>query len=486
MKSYPRLWITIIVFSLLAAGCSGKPLLNIPSTGPTAAQGQAGYPAPTVGQGQPGYPAPTASVPAIPGATAYPVPVATDTSAPAPTQTLPALVTATPVVQATNTQPPLITATPAPSATPLGTLPPVSPPPLPSPGSLPLPASRQAVQFPAGASSYSLVTNLGSNQTVAYQVYALAGQRLYLTTDGNVFVQVYGPNLNALTGVLTPINPYALPLNQTGNYYMVLQGSGPVTVSLYIPPAGANQNLPVPLPAQRAAIQFAAGASSTSFTVNLTAGNPQAYTIRALSGQTLSVTTTGNANVALVNPTGTALVTSATMPVHQWQFPLPVTGTYTLVGMGSGSTIVTLSIPPLSATAQPTATSAPQPTATVGVQPTATSSSPSGAVGTPIPMPASSTRITFASGNASTSVTADLGSRSPQAYVLTIQKGQYLYVSTTGSVHVTIYGPDNRVQVDGFAIHPYRWWTHVTQTGDYTFVISGSGTSTVVFYVPPL
>ena len=280
---------------------------------------------------------------------------------------------------------------------------------------------------------------------------------MYITIDGNALMQLYDPNQSPLSGVLPAINPVQISLSQTGTYYIALQGDGPVTMSVYIPAAGGSQTVPAPLPAQRPAIRFPAGATSASFSVNMNAAVPLAYTLNVRAGQQMTVTTNGSATVTLLAPDRATMVPSAAMPTHQWRYPLSQSGDYTLILLGSGPVNVTVSIPALSG--GPTATA----------QPT----------------PASSTRIIFAPGTASTKRTVNLTPGQPQAFVLGLQQGQTLYVSTTGSVSVNIYGPSNTVLTTGQAGFPKRWSAPANQTGDYTFVITGSGSSALEFYVPP-
>ncbi|NLG97248.1 MAG: hypothetical protein GX491_07805 [Chloroflexi bacterium] len=340
---------------------------------------------------------------------------------------------------------------------------------------IPLPPQSQTIRFQTGGTSYAVSANLQTGVVQSYQLSARNGQRMYITTDGDVELQVYDPNRQPISQVLTPVNPAQIILNQTGTYYIALQGQGAVTMSVYIPAPGANQNIPAPVPARLNAIRFQRGATSTSFTVNASPGTPIGYTLNVRAGQQMTVTTNRNATFTLLAPDGVTMVPSETLPERQWRFPLSQNGSYRLILLGSGSVNVNISIPALSGT-QPAAT--PTSTPAASTTPTATA--------TVLPLPSASTRVTFAPGNASKVLTATLTSGVPQAYVLSLQAGQTLYVETTGSVDVAIYGPGNTVLASGHAQFPRRWSAAAAQSGDYTFVISGSGTSRLTFYVPPL
>lgn len=434
----------------------------------------------------------------VPGpGTPYPVPETPETLQPTVTQpaTATRAVTATPEAPETPThtevpstateetdteEPPEETETPEPTEEP--TTPPstVTPapteptPPVTTPAptqppdeenEIPLPPDRQTIQFPLGATSFTVNFNLQVGQVQAYQLGASAGQRMFITTNGNVRLQVYDPNSNRITGVENAVNPLQVELFQTGIYVIALQGEGVGSLSIYIPPLTGNQTRPAPVPGFLQTIRFQLGESSTSFRVNAIGGMPIAYTLNALAGQQMMVMSNGGATFTLLAPDQN-LVPSDPAPANQWSFSLPQIGDYTLILQGSGPVDVTIRIPPLTSPA-----------------PTATSQVP--VTGNPIPIPSNITRVSFARGNASAVVNANLTPGTPQAYVLEIMAGQTLFVSTNGQVDVTIYGPGNVVLANGHSDIPNRWSAFASQSGDYIFVISGSGASRIEFYIPP-
>lgn len=318
------------------------------------------------------------------------------------------------------------------------------------------PAQPATIQFAANTTTAVVTATLQDGATTAYQISVTGGQHLYITIDGNAVMQVYGPGQSAVTGVISALNPVAVPASQTGLYTIALQGAGPVVMSVYIPPVGGNQAVPAPVPAQLTPIQFQAGATGASFDVTAVSGTPLGYTITAQPGQQMTVTTNGNATITLLGPDKATLIPSGNAPTHQWVFPLNQGGTYTMIVLGSGPVRVSVNIPSMTSGAAPT------------------------------PVTSNATRVTIASGNASTTLNVTLTSGVPQAYVLAIQAGQTLYVSTTGAVDVTIYGPNQAVITSGHASFPNRWSAAAAATGDYTFVISGNGPSTLTFYIPPM
>jgi hypothetical protein len=473
----PRYVVPVILAAALVTGCtlSATPP-NIPRTGGTTTPAVNGTPLNNGTPGQTGTPAATTGtsdtqglVTGTPGA-GYPV--ATNT----PSTGYP-VDTNTPGATAT-TSGGVATQVGAPTANPIGSEEPYDTPApttggtanpgglatattAPAVNSIAIPAQAQAIQFPANATSYAVTTDLAQGGTKAYQIQANAGQRIYITIDGNAVMQVYGPGENAITGVVAAINPVKVPLSQAGNYTIALQGTGPVVMSVYIPAANANQNVAAPVPSQLTPIQFQSGATSASFNVNTTAGTPLAYTLNVQPGQQMTVTTNGNATVTLLAPDKVTMIPSAQMPTHEWLYTLNQGGNYTLVLLGNGPVTVTVGIPALGG------------------------SSGGNTSGTAIPVTGNAERVNFGAGNASATLNKTLVSGTPQAFVLNVTQGQTLYVSTTGSVDVTIYGPGNNVLVNGHASYPNRWSVKANQTGDYTFVVSGSGPCQLVFYIPP-
>lgn len=333
-----------------------------------------------------------------------------------------------------------------------------------------LPASRTQISFPAGSSSYAVKASLTAGSPVAYTLRAAAGQRIYISVDGNAVFQVLDAGGAPITGMLSALNPVPVRLSQSANYTIALQGEGPVVMSLYIPPLNASQSIPAPLPASFQTLQFASGATSGGLSLNMTAGTPVGFRVTALAGQRMTVTTgvntggnaqatSGNATVTLLAPDGKTLVPSLPAVTHQWIFPLAQSGTYLMILLGDGPVTGTVSIPALSSPVEHP---------------------------TPVPMPNPRTRVSFAAGNASAVVNTTLASGTAQAYVLGLQAGQTLYVETTGAVDVTIYDPAMTTLVAGHASSAYRWSAPAAKTGDYTFVVSGSGACRITFYVPPL
>jgi photosystem II stability/assembly factor-like uncharacterized protein len=219
--------------------------------------------------------------------------------------------------------------------------------PTPIPGAIPLPPTRQPIHFAPGSTTYTLTADLSPGVPQAYALRAQAGQRMTITTSGQVSAQLYDPQDNPLTGVLSQPGPWETNLPQNGNYSLALLGAGKVTLSIYISPMPAQTPAPVPLPATLQRINFAPGATSATVTANLTQGIPQGYILRAQAGQQMAIAASGNATLALLGPEDSALPPASFTPGH-WEFALTQTGDYIIALLGQGQVMLTVSISPLS------------------------------------------------------------------------------------------------------------------------------------------
>jgi photosystem II stability/assembly factor-like uncharacterized protein len=226
-------------------------------------------------------------------------------------------------------------------------LPPI---PTPIPGDIPLPPTRQPINFPPGSTSYTWTTNLIPGVPQAYALRAQraqAGQQMTITASGQVSVQLYDPQDNPLTGVLSQPGPWEANLPQTGTYSLALLGVGPVTLGVYISPLSGQPQPPTPLPSPLQRINFAPGATSATVSANLTPGISQGYILGAQAGQQMAIAASGNTTLALLDPGHNPLPPTSFAP-GQWEFALPETGDYSIALLGQGQVTLTVSISPLS------------------------------------------------------------------------------------------------------------------------------------------
>jgi photosystem II stability/assembly factor-like uncharacterized protein len=224
----------------------------------------------------------------------------------------------------------------------------LSPTPTPGPigqGNIPLSNVRQPIDFAPGGTSATVTANLIPDVPQSFALQAQAGQNMTITANGAARAQVYDPQGNPLTGILLQPRPWSVTLPETGEYGIALAGVGSVALTVYIPPLVGGP--PVPSPVTRSPISFPPGDASTTFTVNLVAGAPQGYVLRMLAGQTMYISTSGNANVGVFGPGDVKLPVVVTGRPGLRSVGIPVTGNYTVIVYGSGETTITIFVPPL-------------------------------------------------------------------------------------------------------------------------------------------
>lgn len=110
------------------------------------------------------------------------------------------------------------------------TIPPAAP-----PLGLVKPATRTRVSFAAGDAATTFTTTLASGSPQGYVLTVLGGQRIYVAATGQARVEVLGPG-DALLKTLGGVGLWAVDVPKTGDYTVVLVGTGATTVTIYVPP----------------------------------------------------------------------------------------------------------------------------------------------------------------------------------------------------------------------------------------------------------
>lgn len=317
--------------------------------------------------------------------------------------------------------------------------------------SIPPPALFTRINFVPGTNSYTITTNLASGISQGYVLGISAQQSLYLTKTGNANVEAFDPIGNIFVTPATDAGPRGAAAARSGDYTLILYGQGPVTVSIYVPQGSFPQAYSTIVPSFQPRIHFAPGADNYSFSEFFQQGMPLAFLLGISGGQQLSIWTQGNLTAAVLDLDGSPRP-AASSQYGQWEYSIPVTGDYTLVLSGAGSGWISITIPPLGASA---------------------------AASGPI-------RIRFLPGDASLTTFANeqAGYPVPQ-YLLGISAGQSLYIATTGNVSsVQVFDPfDN--PVPAFAQPNGSLSFSIGRTGDYRVVVYGSGSINITFYIPP-
>jgi hypothetical protein len=209
-----------------------------------------------------------------------------------------------------------------------------------APWPAPVPDHATRISFDRGATSSTFSARLQAGVPARYLLRLSAGQQMYVTVDGNATASLLDPYGGAVKPVTGGSRRWQFHLSWTGDYKLVLQGSGAVTVTLYVPPAAS--------PAGTATrVEFAPGNASTIFSADLVQGRPSRYVLRILAGQTLYVEVVGdeNATVSVTGPAGTAVSTVRTGRPGLWVAAARTTGDYTIAISGQGQTWVTVYVP---------------------------------------------------------------------------------------------------------------------------------------------
>lgn len=113
--------------------------------------------------------------------------------------------------------------------------------------------------------------------------------------------------------------------------------------SLYSASAAFMRGAVLPAPAARERVQFGAGSTSATLTVQLSAGIPKGYVLRALGQRKVTVFATNKAAVVLLDSQDNRTNSQNEQP-GKWEGTLPKTGDYTLVLFGQGAVTVTINI----------------------------------------------------------------------------------------------------------------------------------------------
>jgi hypothetical protein len=217
---------------------------------------------------------------------------------------------------------------------------------IPPPGSnpqipVPLPLYRQRIRFAPGSTGYELTTDLVQGQPTAFVLGIAAQQQLSVWTMGNVTVSVLDPQDNPVLPVTPLPAQWQFAIQQTGDYTLVLFGSGTAWISINIPPLTGT--LPPPQGAQR--IRFATGADSMTITPNLVAGTGQSYVLRIARGQMLYIFTNEGTTFTLYDPRGNRIAYSTWW--GGFTYNIMEEGDYTVTFYGQGQTSIRFRIPPL-------------------------------------------------------------------------------------------------------------------------------------------
>jgi hypothetical protein len=318
-----------------------------------------------------------------------------------------------------------------------------------------VPEKRTAITFPQNTNFYVVTTPLAGDSSAAYQFTAVSGQTLHVAVNDvrSVNVQVFGPNLNPLSQKVSMPGRLNVLLTESGTHYVVMNGLGDATLSLYL--AGPNDSPAsgAPLTGSFQTVELPVMPYSVSFPTRLDPAVAQGYAFNAQGGQALTLELSGNLTITLIGPDGNTLIPDIDDFDHKWHFYLPESGQYRMIFLGTGAVSVTVRITAPGGTTLPSA-------------------KPGNA---PVLLTKANPSLVF-----STSFVAN----QPQTYSIHLESGQSFSVNATGNAGVTTFSnASNTAPEMTHTDWSDRWSTVIQQTGDYTVVLGGAGPSVVNFTV---
>lgn len=204
----------------------------------------------------------------------------------------------------------------------------------------------------------------------------------------------------------------------------------------------------LPLPTSLERINFPAGILSYTITTNLTQGAPQGYSLSLLNGQKIYVTKNGDGTIGVVDPQKNLLADASSQP-GPWSVTAYQAGDYTLVLTGQGLVSVTITLPPIS-----------------------------GDQTFPVPKGNALQTIEIPQGVLFYQISASLRQGVPLGYTIYLVSGQKMSLSGSGEMTLAILDPGGLL-VMPLSSQVNRWQITASQSGDYTIILMGRGTSFV-------
>jgi hypothetical protein len=207
----------------------------------------------------------------------------------------------------------------------------------------PVPTAER-ITFQAGQTSASRTFQFVPGQPKVYVLRAMVGQEMWIYLARPVSsLTVQAPNGAALTPVYADgaNTRWRFVLPTTGDYRIVLQGSGSNTITVEIPAAS-----PTPQPPTR--ITFPPGGTSATVSMTLQPGQAKVYVLGASAGQQMFLYLTSPVSRLMVYaPNGSVVYpTSIDVTQTQYTFYLTAGGDWRIELWGSGPNGMTVVIPP--------------------------------------------------------------------------------------------------------------------------------------------
>ncbi len=207
----------------------------------------------------------------------------------------------------------------------------------------PIPTAER-ITFQPGQTSASRTFQFVPGQPKVYVLRAMAGQEMWIYLARPVSsLTVQAPNGAALAPVYRDVanTRWRFALPATGDYRIVLQGSGSNTITLEIPSVN-----PTPVPPIR--ITFPSGGTSATVSMTLQPGQARVYVLGASAGQQMFLYLTSPVSRLMVYAPNGGVVYPTSIDVTQAQYTyyLTASGDWRIELWGSGPNSMTVVIPP--------------------------------------------------------------------------------------------------------------------------------------------
>lgn len=323
---------------------------------------------------------------------------------------------------------------------------------------VPLPETYQHIGFYPGTSTAAIALNLPANAPLGYILNLKQGQEVDFSSSGDLNLAMIDSKNQVLPMVMPDRGVWQVSVPATGDYKLILLGSGQATLTVDIPGLNTSTGSSLLLPTTRTRLTIPAGGTSTMITTTLTGGTPQGFVLRIQENQRIfMVSSNDTITLTLLDPSNQPINLDHAAESDLWSTGIAQTGDYTLVLAGQGNVALTIYI------------TTPQQT-------------PPG----PITPPRNTTQINLPNGNASATFSTTLTALQTQGYLLKLQKGQQLYITASGNATVGVLDPNGSALAIDHPNNSTIWSLAIPLSGNYTIVISGNGSTTVTVFSPPL
>ncbi len=209
------------------------------------------------------------------------------------------------------------------------------------------------IQFSPGTETYAWTVSLNPDVPQTFEFPGHAGQLLFVNKTGELRIQIYAPDLHALTTPNSQIGPWELTLPQDGVYRMAVAGQGQGEISIYMPvplQIWIPVNTTAPIDTSPTRVAYDKGTNHATASAVLKEGRQAGFTLYGQAGEHIAIRVQGQATIAVLDqedanvaPKSMAMV-NASVLTTDWSYDLPTTGNYMIVLLGTGLNQLTITL----------------------------------------------------------------------------------------------------------------------------------------------